>query len=141
MLCPQKPLVFSTKTSLVRTTFYCPQKPPFFRYKKPFIRTKISFARAFLRCPQKNPIFTNQKHFFCTNLPLLPSKTPLFHPPPPVHTTLNLLSAKTAAVLFISALTSFAVKPEPRTDSNHCRRYPENCCFLRCRLPDECRFF
>ena len=30
-------------------------------------------------------------------------------------------------------------KVEPRTDSNHCRRYPENYCFLRCRLPNECR--
>ena len=30
-------------------------------------------------------------------------------------------------------------KVEPRTDSNHCRRYPENYCFLRCRLPDESR--
>ncbi|MGI6196771.1 MAG: hypothetical protein ACOYIO_06805 [Eubacteriales bacterium] len=30
-------------------------------------------------------------------------------------------------------------KVEPRTDSNHCRQYPENYCFLRCRLPDESR--
>ncbi len=52
-LCPQKPLVFATKTPLVRTTFYCPQKPP----------------------------FHVQKPFFCTNLSLLVSKTARFHKP------------------------------------------------------------
>ena len=113
MLCSQKPLVFATKTPLVRTLFTV-LKSRLFMCKKPFIRTNLSF---------------------------LLSKVTLFHPPPPIRTTLNLLFAKNAAVLLISALNSYAVKPEPRTDSNHCRRYPENCCFLRCRLPDEYRFF
>ncbi len=110
-------------------------------HSKPFLRTKTSFARTFLRCPQKIPIFTNQKLFFRTNLSLLPSKATLFHPPLPISTPLNLLFAKNTAVLLISALTPYAVKPERRTDSNHCRRYPENCGFLRCRLPDECWSF
>ena len=106
-----------------------------------FLRTKTAFARAFLRCPQKIPIFTNQKPFFRTNLSLFPPKTTLFHPPLPISTPLNLLFAKNTAVLFISALTPCAVKPEPRTDSNHCRRYPETCSFQHSRLPDECRTF
>ena len=89
-----------------------------------FLRTKTSFARTFLRCPQKIPIFTNQKSFFCTNFFLFPPKATLFRPPPPIRTTLNLLFAKNTAVLLISNLISYAVKPERRTDSNHCRRYP-----------------
>ena len=72
----------------------------------------------------KSAFFTNQKLFFCTNLSLLQSKVTLFHPPPPIRTTLNLLFAKNTAILLISALTPCAVKPERRTDSNHCRRYP-----------------
>ena len=55
-------------------------------------------------CPQKIPIFTNQKLFFRTNLSLLPSKAPLFHPPLPISTPLNLLFAKNTAVLLQSAL-------------------------------------
>ena len=50
---PQKPLVFATKTSLVRTTFYCPQKPPSYL----------------------------QKPIFCTSLSLQVSKTAHFHKP------------------------------------------------------------
>ena len=52
------------------------------------------------------------------------SKATLFRPPPPIRTTLNLLFAKNAAVLLLFALNPYAVKPERRTDSNHCRRYP-----------------
>ena len=90
-----------------------------------FLRTKTSFVHTFLRCPQKIPIFTNQKVFFCrklyalpsktaffthkksffrTNLSLFPPKTTLFHPPPPIRITLNLLFAKNTAVLLQSAL-------------------------------------
>ncbi len=94
MLCPQKPLVFATKTSLVRSTFYCPQKPP----------------------------FHVQKPFFCTSLSLLLSKATLFHPPLSISTTLNLLFAKNTAVLLIFALNPYAVKPEHRTDSKPLRR-------------------
>ena len=136
-LCLQKPLVFSTKTPLIRTTFYCPQKPPFtyknlsfaqtFLYyhpKQSFSTLRSPFQPPLTYCPQKNSIFTNQKPFFCTNLSLLPSKAILFHPPPPISTPLNLLFAKNAAVLLLFALNPYAVKPERRTDSNHCRRYP-----------------
>ena len=98
--------------------FLLSAKAAFFTYKS------LSFAQTFPCRFQKPPIFTNQKPFFRTNLFLLLSKATLFHPPPPFLTTLNLLSAKNTAVLLISALTPYAVKPEPRTDSNHCRRYP-----------------
>ncbi len=109
-------------------------KPPFY-VQKPFFCTCLSSLSA------KIPIFTNQKPCFCPNFFLFPPKTTLFHPPLPIPPTLNLLSAKNTAVLLIFALTPYAVKPERRTDSNHCRRYSENCSFLRCRLPDECRSF
>ena len=104
--------------------FFHQQKTLRTSLKATFLRTKTSFAHAFLRCPQKIPIFTNQKPFFRTNLSLLLSKAALFHPPSPVRTTLNLLSAKNTAILLLFALIPYAVKPEPRTDSNHCRRYP-----------------
>ena len=45
-----------------------------------------------------------KKPFFCTNLSLLLSKTALFHPPPPISTTLNLLFAKNTAILLLFAL-------------------------------------
>ena len=73
---------------------------------------------------KKQPFSTKQKHFFFTNLSILLSKAILFCPPLPISTPLNLLFAKNAAVLFLFALTPCAVKPERRTDSNHCRRYP-----------------
>ena len=116
-LCPQKPLVFTTKTSLFEQLFTV-LKNRLLTYKN------LSFAQAFPCGFQKPPIFTNQKPFFRTNLSLLPSKATLFHPPLPISTPLNLLFAKNTAVLLLLALIPYAVKPEPRTDSNHCRRYP-----------------
>ena len=101
----------------------------------------LLFAQVFHCWFQKPPIFTNQKPCFYPNFFLFPPKATLFCPPSPIRTTLNLLFAKNTAVLLISALTPYAVKPEPHTDSNHCRRYPKNCSFLRCRLPDERRTF
>ena len=88
-----------------------------------FLRTKTSFVHAFFRCPQKIPIFTSQKLSFAQTF-LLPPKATLFCPPLPISTTLNLLFAKNTAILLIFALTPYAVKPEGRTDSNHCRRCP-----------------
>ena len=90
---------------------------------------------------KKSPIFTNQKPCFYPNFFLFPPKAPLFRPPPPLPTTLNLLFAKNTAVLLLFALNPYAVKPEPRTDSNHCRRYPEKCSFQHSRVLDECRLF
>ena len=69
------------------------------------------------------------------------SKATLFHPPPPIPPPLNLLFAKNTAILFHFALNPYAVKPESRTDSNHCRRYPENLRFSQNRLLDERRSF
>ena len=107
--------------------------------KQPFFALRLPFASPLTYCPQKISIFTSQKLFFFTNLSFLPSKATLFHPQLSIPTTLNLLSAKNTAILLLFALNSYAVKLERRTDSNHCRRYPENYCFLRCRLPDERR--
>ena len=137
--------LLSAKTAFSRTKTFLLHKPFLAGFKKrPFSQTKsLAFTQTFsyshpkhsffarcpfqpplTYCPQKFPIFTNQKPFIRTNLSLLPSKATLFHPQPPIRTTLNLLFAKNTAVLFISALTPCAVKPESRTDSNHCRRYP-----------------
>ena len=106
------------------------------------LQTKsFSFAESFTNCPQKPPFFTFKKPFIRTNLSLFPPKITLFCPPPPLSTPLNLLFAKNTAVLLLFALNPYAVKPERRTDSNHCRRYPETCSFQHSRLPDECRSF
>ena len=146
---------FYAQKLLLHVPFFAVLKNCLFTYKKPFFRTNLFYCHPKLLfstlrrpfqptltyCLQKIPIFTNQKPFIRTNLSLFPSKAILFCPPPPIRTTLNLLFAKNTAVLLLFALNPYAVKPERRTDSNHCRRYPENCCFLRCRLPDECRTF
>ena len=113
----QKLLVFSTKTPLVWTIFYCPQKLPF-HVQKTFFCTSRSWLVSKTAHFYKPKVFLLHKPF------LLPPKAILFHPPPPIRTTLNLLFAKNTAILLISALTPCAVKPERRTDSNHCRRYP-----------------
>ena len=56
-----------------------------------------------MNCPQKTP-FHLQKAFYSHKPFLLPSKATLFHPPLPIPTTLNLLSAKNTAVLLLFAL-------------------------------------
>ena len=104
-------------TFLYRVALHELKKQPFSANQKVFrqqktLRTSLKaifthknfFARAFLRCPQKFPIFINQKPFFRTNLSFLLSQTTLFHPPLPISTTLNLLSAKNTAVLLLFAL-------------------------------------
>ena len=96
MLCPQKPLVFTTKTSLFEQLFTV-LKNRLLTYKN------LSFAQAFPCGFQKPPIFTNQKLCFYPNFFLFPPKATLFHPPPPISTTLNLLSAKNTAVLLMFA--------------------------------------
>ena len=127
-----------TKTAFARAFLRCPQKIPI------FTNQKFSIYRKLTNRPQKLPFYI-QKLFICTSLfslsakishfykpkaflsykPfLLPSKATLFCPPLPISTPLNLLFAKNTAVLLISALNPYAVKPERRTDSNHCRRYP-----------------
>ena len=118
--------LLSAKTAFSRTKTFLLHKPFLAGFKnRPFSQTKsLAFTQTFsysrpkqsfsaLRspfqppltyCPQKIPIFTNQKLFFRTNLSLLPSKAPLFHPPLPISTPLNLLFAKNTAVLLQSAL-------------------------------------
>ena len=87
--------------------------------KAAFLRTKsLLFAQTFPYCYPK-------QLFSTLHIPFALSLT--YCPP------------KNTAVLLISALNSYAVKPERRTDSNHCRRYPETCSFQHSRLPDERR--
>ena len=89
-----------------------------FMCKKPFICTSLSLLVSKTAHFHKPKAVLSHKPF------LLPPKATLFHPSLSISTTLNLLFAKNTAVLLLFALTPFAVKPEPRTDSNHCRRYP-----------------
>ena len=104
------------KFSIYRKLKNRPQKLPFY-IQKPFICTSLSLLVS------KPPHFHKPKAFLLHKPFLLPPKAALFHPPPPISTTLNLLFAKNTAVLLLFALNPCAVKPEPRTDSNHCRRY------------------
>ena len=99
---------------------------PFFAVLKNFHFHKPNgfLLQKALRTVLKSRLFMCKKPFIRTNLSLLPSKAILFCPPQPIPTALNLLFAKNAAVLLIFTLTPCAVKPERRTDSNHCRRYP-----------------
>ena len=65
------------KAFLLQKAYELSSKTAFFTYKKPFIRTNLSF---------------------------FPSKATLSHPPPSIPTTLNLLFAKNTAVLLLFAL-------------------------------------
>ena len=114
--------LLSAKAAFSRTKTFLLHKPFLAGFKnRPFSQTKsLAFTRTFS--------YSHPKQLFSTlHLPFAP---PLTYCPP-----------KNTAVLLISALNPYAVKPEPRTDSNHCRRYPKNCSFLCCRLPDKCRSF
>ena len=92
--------------------------------KTAFLRIKnFLLHKPFLACFKNRP-FLQTKSFSFAQTFLLPPKATLFHPPLPIPTILNLLFAKNTAVLLLFALISYAVKPERRTDSNHCRRYP-----------------
>ena len=134
-----KRLYRETKSFFVSRKLYeLSSKAAFCTYKKPFMHTilflcnpkllfstlRSPFQPTLTYCPQKFPVFTNQKPFFRKNLSLFPSKATLFCPPLPISTPLNLLFAKNTAVLLLFALNPYAVKPECRTDSNHCRRDP-----------------
>ena len=85
-----------TKTSLYVPFFAVHKKSPFSQTKR------FSFAQT-LRTVRKSCLFTYKKPFIHTNLSLLQSKVTLFYPPPPISTSLNLLSAKNAAVLLMFA--------------------------------------
>ena len=61
----------------------------------PFPQTKrFSFTESFTNCPQKTAFLCAKSLLFAQNLSELLSKATLFHPPPPIRTTLNLLSTK-----------------------------------------------
>jgi hypothetical protein len=112
------------------------------RNKRLYRVTKSFFVSRKLYELSSKAAFSRTKTFLLHKpfLDLL-SKATLFRPPPPIRTTLNLLFAKNTAVLLLSALNPYAVKPECRTDSNHCRRCSEHYSFPLSRLPDECRSF
>ena len=107
-----------------------------FSYAENSFFNRLVFQKLKICLFRKPKAFLSHKPF----LKLL-SKATLFHPPPPIPPPLNLLFAKNTAILFHFALNPYAVKPESRTDSNHCRRYPENLRFSQNRLLDERRSF
>ena len=119
--------------------FFC--KKLYELHSKPFFTHKNFFCTCLSSLSAKISHFHKPKVFLLHKPFLLPPKATLFCPPSPILTTLNLLSAKNTAVLLLFALIPCAVKPERRTDSNHCRRYPEKCSFQHSRLPDERRSF
>ena len=112
----------SAKDAFSRTKTFLLHKPFLAGFKnRPFSQTKsLAFTQTFS--------YSHQKQLFSTLH--LPFQRPLTYCPP-----------KNTAVLLISALNPYAVKPERRTDSNHCRRCPENCSFQHSRLLDERRSF
>ena len=69
-----------------------------------FLRTKTSFCTCLSLLVSKTAHFHKPKDFLLHKPFLLPPKATLFCPPPPLPTTLNLLFAKTAAVLLLFAL-------------------------------------
>ena len=133
----QKNAFIANQENFISRKFYEFHSKPFFTYKNFFCtclsslsaknshyhKPKVFLLQKALRTVLKNRLFMCKKSFIRTNLSLFLSKATLFHPPFSIRTTLNLLFAKNTAVLLISALTPYAVKPERRTDSNHCRRY------------------
>ena len=125
-------LIFSLSVGFALTekiTFFANQKfsiqkayePP---SKAALLHTKALHLHKPFLAVRKYFQFLQTKSFSFAQTFLLPPKATLFHPPLPIPTILNLLSAKNTAILLLFALISYAVKPERRTDSNHCRRYP-----------------
>ena len=96
-LLSSKAAFLHTKSLLFAQTF------PYSHPKQSFSALRSPFQPTLTYCPQKNSIFTNQKPCFYPNFFLFPPKTTLFHPPPPISTSLNLLFAKNAAVLLLFA--------------------------------------
>ena len=108
--------------------------------RHPILQTKnFPFEQAF-PCYSQKPAFFAPKAFLLYKPSLIVTQSTPF-PPSAFHShpAITYCPPKNTAVLLISALTPYAVKPEPRTDSNHCRRYPETCSFQHSRLPDERR--
>ena len=70
----------------------------------PLCAEKSFFLYRIALYEQKTPAFCKPKAFIRTNRSLFPPKTTLFHPPPPIATSLNLLFAKNTAVLLLFAL-------------------------------------
>ena len=97
--------LLSSKAAFLRQKAFIILKPFLAGFKnRPFSQTKsLSFTQILPYCHPKQPFSTLR----------FPFQRPLTYCPP-----------KNTAVLLISALNPYAVKPEPRTDSNHCRRYP-----------------
>ena len=69
-----------------------------------FRKTKGFRSQKALRTVLKSRLLYVQKAFYAHNPFLMQSKATLFHPPSPVRTTLNLLSAKNTTVLLLFAL-------------------------------------
>ena len=118
-----------SKPIFTHKNFFCSCLSSLSAKNSHFHKPKAFLLQKALRTVLKNRLFYVQKAVYSHKLSLFLPKITLFCPPPPLPTTLNLLFAKNTAILLIFALTPYAVKPEGRTDSNHCRRYPETCSF------------
>ena len=136
---PKKRLYRETKSFFVSRKLYeLSSKAAFCTYKKPFMHTilflcnpkllfstlRSPFQLTLTYCPQKFPVFTNQKPFFRTNLFYCHPKQSFSTLRFPFQRPLTYCPPKNIAVLLMFALNPYAVKPEPRTDSNQCRRCP-----------------
>ena len=83
----------------------------------------VSFTENLPKRSQKRRSSANQTLFIYTSLSLLPIQKNPF--PPSIshlHPAITYCPLKNDAVLVISALTPYAVTPEPRTDSKPFRR-------------------
>ena len=83
----------------------------------------VSFTENLPKRSQKRHSSANQTLFIYTSLSLLPIQKKPF--PPSIshlHPAITYCPLKNDAVLVISALTPYAVTPEPRTDSKPFRR-------------------
>ena len=82
---------------------------PFFAVRKNFHfhKPKGFLLQKALRTVLKNLLFYVQKAVYSHKLSLFLPKITLFCPPPPIRTTLNLLSTKNTAVLLLFAIILF----------------------------------
>ena len=141
---------FNQTKTFVEKFLYCTWK------SSAFTKQKVFYFQKALRIALKNHLFVHKKLFFCTSPSSLFSKISHFHKPkafylhkpflitiqsnsfPPSishsHPAITYCPPKNTAVLLISALTPYAVTPEPRTDSKPFRRrFVQKAGFGSCR--------
>ena len=120
--CIRKPLISARQTpSFFHKSFFSVLE------RHPILQTKnFPFEQAF-PCYSQKPAFFAPKAFLLYKPSLIVTQSTPF-PPSALHShpAITYCPPKNTAILFISALTPYAVTPEHRTDSNPHRRYPES---------------